>query len=139
MTYVPVKLRDDVIERARGCCEYCRVNQEYSDIAFQIEHVIAISHGGKTIESNLALSCSRCNLYKGTNIAAADPLTDEPTFLFHPRRHRWSEHFRLNEAVIEPLTSEARTTVFVLRLNDQSRIEHRELLIQFKQYPCDIE
>ncbi|MBL8165577.1 MAG: HNH endonuclease [Anaerolineae bacterium] len=136
MTYIPAKLREQVIDRAGGCCEYCRVSQEYSDVSFHIEHIIAISHGGKTLALNLALSCLRCNLLKGTNIAAADPLTDEPTFLFHPRRHHWNEHFQLNGPVIEPLTAEGRATVFVLRLNDQERIEQRTLLLYFDRYPC---
>ena len=136
MSYIPAKLRDFVIERAGGCCEYCRVNLDYSDVAFHIEHVIAESHGGKTDENNLALSCLRCNLYKGTNIAAADPLTGEPTFLFHPRRQRWQDHFQFNEAVIEPLTPEGRATVFVLRVNDQERVEERKLLLRFDRYPC---
>jgi hypothetical protein len=136
MSYVPSKLRDTVLERSGGCCEYCRLNQDYSDVTFHIEHIIAASHGGKTLENNLALSCLRCNLYKGTNIAAADPVTDEPTFLLHPRRHKWNEHFRLDGAVIEPLTAEGRATVFVLRLNDRERIEQRELLLKFDRYPC---
>jgi hypothetical protein len=136
VSYVPANLRDLTIERAGGCCEYCRISQDSVDVSFHIEHVIAVSHGGKTVETNLALSCLRCNLYKGTNIAAADPITEDPTFLFHPRRHYWSEHFQLSGAVIEPLTPEGRATVFVLRLNDQERIEQRELLLQFDRYPC---
>lgn len=136
MTYIPVELRRIILARSGGCCEYCRVNQEFGDLTFHIEHIIAESHGGKTVENNLAVSCPRCNLYKGVNIAAADPLTDEPTFLFHPRRHRWRDHFRLSGAMIEALTPEGRATVFVLRLNDQERVEQRELLIQFDLYPC---
>lgn len=136
MSYIPAKLRELVINRARGCCEYCRVSQADSDVSFHVEHIIAAVHGGKTLENNLALSCLRCNLYKGTNIAAADPATNEPTFLFHPRRHAWDQHFRFDRAVIEPLTPEGRAAAFVLRLNDQERIEQRLLLLQFGQYPC---
>lgn len=138
MSYIPIALRRVIVERAGGCCEYCRLNQVYSDLTFHIEHIIAVSHGGKTVESNLALSCMRCNLYKGSNIAAADPLTDEPTFLYHPRRDAWHDHFRLDDAVIVPLTAEGRATVNVLRMNDQARIEQRMLLHQFGQYPCDL-
>lgn len=136
MSYIPVKLREIVIERAGGCCEYCRLSQEYSDVRFHIEHIIAVVHGGKTHENNLALSCLRCNLHKGTNIAAADPLTDEPTFLSHPRRHQWQEHFRLIDALIEPLTPEGRATILVLKLNDIERLQQRDLLLGFGQYPC---
>lgn len=136
MTYVSTRLRQLTIERANGCCEYCRIPQDFDAVSFHIEHIIASSHGGDTVENNLALSCSRCNLYKGTNIATADPETGEPTFLFHPRRQKWDEHFRLNDAVIQALTPEGRATIFVLHINDQERVEHRELLIQFDNYPC---
>ena len=136
MTYVPADLRRLVINRAGECCEYCRVHQSDSDVSFHAEHIIAVSHGGKTSSENLALSCPRCNSLKDSNIAAADPKTDEPTFLFHPHRHQWNEHFRLEEAVIEPLTPEGRVTVFILRLNELDRLEQRELLIQLKRYPC---
>jgi hypothetical protein len=136
VTYVPSNLRDAVIQRASGCCEYCRVSQDFSDLTFHVEHIIAESHGGKTQENNLALSCPRCNLYKGTNIAAADPETGDPVFLFHPRRHHWAEHFRVDGAIIEPLTPEGRATVLVLHLNDEERVQQRESLSQFDHYPC---
>lgn len=55
--------------------------------------------------------------------------------LFNPRRQRWSEHFQLNRAHIEPLTAEGRVTVFLLRLNDSERIVERELLIPLDRYP----
>ena len=136
MTYVPVELRRTILAQSQGCCEYCRVRQDDSGIGYHIEHIIAISHGGQTVVNNLGLSCSRCNLYKGTNIAAADPNTSEPTFLFHPRRHNWHDHFRLAGVLIEPLTPEGRATVFVLRLNDPQRVEQRSLLIELGVYPC---
>jgi hypothetical protein len=85
---------------------------------------------------NLAYSCSLCNHYKGPNIAAADPETGEPTFLFHPRRHTWADHFTLDGAVIEPQTPEGRATVAVLHFNDQPRVEQRAVLIQLRKYPC---
>jgi hypothetical protein len=105
-------------------------------VTFHIEQVIAESHGGLTAENNLAYSCSMCNHYKGPNIAAADPQTREPTFLFHPRRHAWGNHFTLDGAFIESQTPEGRTTAFVLHFNDQPRIEQREVLIQLGKYPC---
>jgi hypothetical protein len=136
MTYVPVELRNRVIQRANHCCEYCKIHDEDTDIRFHIEHIIATTHGGKSIFENLALSCSKCNWFKGSNIAAADPLTDEPTFLFHPRRHNWNDHFLLDDVIIQPITPEGRATVFILRLNEPERIEQRELLIMAHRYPC---
>lgn len=136
MSYVSVALRQYVMERAGGCCEYCRISERDRDYSFHVEHIIALSHGGKTIAENLALSCPSCNLFKGNNIAAADPETDEPTFLFHPRRQIWSEHFRLNGGEIEPLTAVGRVTVARLRFNDPPRIEQRLMLLILERYPC---
>src|SRR5688572_23402935 len=136
MTYIPVELRRQVVERANRCCEYCRLHQDDSDLTFHAEHIIATSHGGKTSLENLALSCPRCNLLKGSNIAAADPETGDPTFLFHPRRHQWEDHFILDGTQITPLTAEGRATIFILRLNEAERIEQRELLISLDRYPC---
>jgi hypothetical protein len=136
VTYVPADLRRIILDRSAGCCEYCRVHGDDSGVNYHVEHVIAVSHSGQTVESNLAYSCARCNLYKGTNIAAADPDTGNPTFLFHPRRDNWDDHFRLEGAVIQPLTAEGRATVFVLRLNDPQRVMQRDILRQLERYPC---
>lgn len=136
MSYVPAELRRRILTLSGGCCEYCRIPQSAGTVAFHAEHIIAVSHGGHTAENNLALSCSRCNLYKGTNIAAADPETGDPTFLFHPRRQTWVDHFWLEGAFIQPLTSEGRATVFVLRLNEADRIEYRRSLMDLELFPC---
>lgn len=61
---------------------------------FEIDHVIALKHKGRTASGNLAESCIYCNDYKGPCIAGHDPLTGKLTPLFNPRRHKWSHHFR---------------------------------------------
>jgi len=136
MMYISSDLRQLVSARAGGCCEYCRLPEQASAVNFHIEHIIAVSHGGLTSEDNLAYSCSLCNHYKGPNIAAADPETGKPTFLFHPRLHTWDDHFTFVDAEIAPQTPEGRATVNVLHLNDLSRVEQRKVLIQLGQYPC---
>jgi hypothetical protein len=138
MTYIPVELRRKILELSAGCCEYCRVHQSDYPTSYHIEHIIAIAHAGQTVENNLAYSCSRCNQRKGTNIAAADPTTGEPVFLFHPRRHQWEEHFSFDEnGYIVGKTPEGRATVLVLILNEDSRVQLRRLLIQLGSYPCE--
>jgi len=137
MSYIPSDLREFVLKRANGCCEYCRIPQSAGTVTFHMEHIIAQSHGGLTNENNLALSCPACNHRKGPNIAAADPATGEPTFLYHPRRDQWSEHFNLNGALIEGQTPEGRATEFVLHFNEQTRIEQRKILILLNKYPCE--
>jgi len=50
-------LQELVWWRAEGCCEYCRTPQDVEDLPAEIDHIIAEVHGGRTIASNLALSC----------------------------------------------------------------------------------
>jgi hypothetical protein len=61
----------------------------------------------------------------------------QPTFLYHPRRDIWKEHFKLLSASIEPQSPTGRVTVNVLHFNDLPRIQQREILIQLERYPCD--
>lgn len=50
-------LEELVWQRARQRCEYCQMSQEFDEPTFQIDHVIAASHGGPTQDFNLALAC----------------------------------------------------------------------------------
>jgi hypothetical protein len=129
------KLRGEVRERANERCEYCHLPDIDGGISQEIDHIYAEKHGGKTILENLCLSCWICNRYKGTDLTSLDPLNDEITPLFHPRRDVWSEHFHLNGAEIVPVTPQARVTVKLLKLNKQSRIEERRIMILLGRYP----
>ncbi len=71
--YVPAALRQIVLERAKGRCEYCLYPQEAAFISFEYEHVIAEKHGGTTVADNLALACPYCNRFKGTDLGSLDP------------------------------------------------------------------
>lgn len=51
-------------KRAKGLCEYCLISEEVCFSKHHIDHVIAEKHGGLTVESNLALSCSTCNKFR---------------------------------------------------------------------------
>lgn len=90
-----VSLRVFVVERSAGRCEYCQIPQRFFTELFQIEHIVARQHRGMTIESNLAIACSRCNLHKGPNLAGIDPLSEVLVRLFNPRIDIWTEHFHL--------------------------------------------
>lgn len=98
------------------------------------DHVIATQHGGETVLANLAYACFQCNRFKGPNIASLDPATGEPALLFNPRVERWSHHFRLSDATIEPLTAIGRATAFLLRLNDAERVTIRSNLLGQGRY-----
>jgi hypothetical protein len=121
--------REEVRRRADWRCEYCRLPQAHVITSFQIEHIVAKQHRGKDTLGNLAYTCLRCNLHKGPNLAGIDPKTNKLTRLFHPRRHRWSRHFRWKGAVLVGRTGVGRTTVEVLDMNDPDRVALRQELM----------
>src|SRR5690606_27592259 len=108
--------------------EYCRIHQSEEALSLHIEHIVSQKHGGATTENNLALACQNCNLHKGTNLTGVDPDSGLYVRLFHPRTDEWGEHFRYVGARIEGLTDIGRTTVRVLAMNDEDRVELRLLL-----------
>lgn len=124
-----------VWQRAKRTCEYCRMPQAADDAPFEIDHIIARKHRGPTISSNLCLSCYYCNSYKGSDISSLDPKTRKLTRLFNPRRHKWTKHFRWEGPYLVGLTPVGRTTIALLRINDEYRIELREQLIEEGVFP----
>jgi hypothetical protein len=90
-----------------------------------VEHILPRKHGGSDDLGNLALACIDCNLHKGSNVAGYDPETGQLTELFHPRSQSWQEHFERHGALIVGKTSIGRTTVDVLRLNAEERLQLR--------------
>jgi hypothetical protein len=124
-----------VWQRARHRCEYCQLPQEYSDQAFEIDHIISRKHLGRTVASNLALSCFRCNSSKGSDISGRDWRTSKLTPLFNPRRHKWARHFRWEGPILVGRTPVGRTTVALLKINDPVRVELRDELIQEGVFP----
>jgi hypothetical protein len=76
-----------------------------------------------------------CNRYKGTDIAAIDQSSGKITRLFDPRSDLWRDHFRLEGATIEPISSVGSATVKLLRLNVPERISERRLLQSLGRYP----
>ena len=137
MTSNPISasLRQLVIERAQGRCEYCLIHQDVSIYSHEIDHIIALKHSGQTIAENLALSCLPCNRHKGSDFATIDPNTGEIIPLFNPRRQVWDEHFTLNNGRIEGITLIGQATARLLMFNTPTRILERQLLIAQKRYP----
>lgn len=135
MTYVSAALREQVIQRADVRCEYCQYPQDAALFAFEMEHVIAEKHGGKTELENLALACPFCNRAKGTDLGSLDPESGMLTAFYNPRKDVWSDHFVLEGPLIRPLTAVGRVTVAILQLNSTDRIAERELLVKLGQFP----
>ena len=94
-TYIPASLRQLVSQRASGSCEYCLIHQTFSMYSHEVDHVIALKHGGESTEDNLVIACLPCNRHKGSDLTSIDPLTGSITPLFNPRTQIWLEHFQL--------------------------------------------
>ena len=122
-------LRERIRARAQNRSEYCRLHQDYSELSLHLEHIIARQDVAGNDLENLALACHYCNRKKGPNLAGIDPLTNEITPLFHPRRDNWQDHFRWNGPIIDGLTPVGRATANVLALNDGKRMKLRFQLL----------
>ncbi|MCY7391068.1 MAG: hypothetical protein LH647_06055, partial [Leptolyngbyaceae cyanobacterium CAN_BIN12] len=59
-----------------------------------------------------AYACLGCNWNKADKTTVLDPYTSEPTGLFHPRRHKWPDHFAWNNdfTLIHGITPIGRAT-----------------------------
>src|SRR5215831_13370043 len=135
MSYIPDALRKQVWSRARGCCEYCLIDERFSHLPYEIDHVIAEKHRGETRQENLCLACFDCNRHKGSDFASFDPETGDIVRLYNPRSDKWSDHFQLDGPTIQPLTPQGRVTCFLLQLNDPERIIDRMDLLSAGAYP----
>jgi hypothetical protein len=128
-------LEELVWRRARFQCEYCHMPQGHEEFGHQIDHVIARKHGGPTAAGNLALACFPCNNHKGSDLAGVDPITRKLTKLFNPRRHKWERHFRWQGPYLVGKTAIGRTTIRVLEINDQARVDLRQVLLEGGDFP----
>ena len=82
--WIPAALRTEVLQRAGGRCEYCRVHQDDAGVPHEPDHIVAEQHGGQTAAENLAFACYHCNRHKGTNLASVDPGERPAGFPFPP-------------------------------------------------------
>ena len=69
------EIRVRVHERARGLCEYCRIEEASTGHEFTLDHVAPESRGGPTTPENLAYACIGCNVRKSNRTHGATPLT----------------------------------------------------------------
>lgn len=120
--------RAQVQERAENRCEYCQLHQEDSPLApLHVEHIRPKIHGGTDELDNLALACIDCNLHKGPNLTGIDPKSNQVTELFHPRQHRWTEHFEWRGIHLEGKTAIGRTTIRLLQINSEDQLALRSV------------
>lgn len=135
--HISVNDRRLIVERAQSRCAYCLSPAEYATQSFDIDHIVPLSRGGKTVADNLALACSGCNSHKFKRIAAPDPIDGAETPLYHPRQQRWQDHFVWSEDFSEVIgiTPTGRATVVALQLNRAGVVSLRRLLRHVGKHP----
>jgi hypothetical protein len=134
---VTAEQRQAVLERAHGCCEYCKSQARFATQSFSIEHIIPRQSGGETTLDNLALACQGCNNHKYTKTEARDPVSDNVVPLYHPRQQRWHDHFAWNDdfTLVIGLTPIGRATLRALRLNREELVNLRRVLYAMGEHP----
>lgn len=102
-----------------------------------IDHVVPVSKGGLTEFENLCFACRNCNEFKGGATDAIDPLNGERTPLFHPRCHRWGEHFVWDDSGtrIIGITAVGRATVIALSMNNEVIVDSRRRWVSVGWHP----
>jgi hypothetical protein len=64
-----------VAERAGHRCEYCHAPEAIFNFAFEVEHIVPLGLQRIEDDSNLALACRSCNLFKANHLLALDEFT----------------------------------------------------------------
>ncbi len=132
---ITAKIRHLVAQRADFRCEYCRVQEADMFYTFQIEHIVAIKHGGGSELENLAYACPHCNQHKGSDLVTFLIDYDDLVPIYNPRKMEWTSHFEINFGSIQPKTRTGEASIKLLHLNDPDLIILRQLLAEIGRYP----
>jgi len=57
--------KQNVFLRDQYCCQYCGIDIQKRHAT--LDHVLPVSHGGKSVWENCVCACSECNSRKGNN------------------------------------------------------------------------
>jgi 5-methylcytosine-specific restriction endonuclease McrA len=74
-----------VSDRASHACEYCLMPEIAVFVSHEIDRAIAQKHGEQRDDNNLALTCTICNKYKGSNLASIASRNREIVRLIHSK------------------------------------------------------
>lgn len=135
--WISAELRQTIAHRANLLCEYCLIAEADTFYGCEVDHIISLKHGGSSEPENLAYACALCNRAKGSDVGSVSS-SSEFTRFFNPRRDRWAEHFRLDQATINPLTNIGEVTARIFGFNDSARLHEREEMIRFGKYPSEV-
>ncbi len=132
---IPEKVRSFVAQRAGYSCEYCRLHQDYLFLAFEIDHIVSLKHGGGNELANLAYACPHCNQHKGSDLTTFLGSYDDIIPLFNPRKDLWSEHFETINGEIIAKSRTGQASIKIFRFNNPDLLILRQTLAQVGLYP----
>ena len=126
-----------VAGRADHRCEYCRAPEVLFNFPFEVEHIVPKSKNGSGQDSNLALACRGCNLFKSDTVWGTDPESNEEVNLFHPRIEQWGDHFVYDSESrkIEGRSATGRATVARLQMNSDFQLASRRWWTSLGLFP----
>ncbi len=135
--YLSAALRQRLVEADDHRCAYCHTSQANSGSPMVVDHLLPLSKGGITVFENLCFACYRCNLFKGSQVEAIDPLSGVLAPLFHARRDRWRDHFIWDESGLRilGLTATGRATVTALNMNNEVILDARRNWVRLGWQP----
>ena len=112
--------------------------QSGTRLPHEADHIRAQKHNGPTTLLNLGWSCALCNGFKGSDVSAFVPGTDELVRLFNPRVDDWDSHFEWDGPELRGKTKIAMATIELLKINSENRVSHRQMLMQVGLFPSDL-
>lgn len=68
-TLMTAKLKQQIKERDHYTCQMCGKYMP-DEVGLQIDHIVPVSRGGKSVPSNLRVLCDKCNRKKGAKVEA---------------------------------------------------------------------
>lgn len=96
ITFEERNLINEFKQKSKWVCRYCRKNISNKE-ELTVDHKIPMSRGGLTEESNLAISCLKCNKEK-------DNMTEEEYLEFKQKQQSLLENLDLSEQVNQLFT-----------------------------------
>lgn len=91
-------LRYDILVRDNFRCKICGASAE-DGVKLHVDHILPVSKGGKTVESNLRTLCERCNLGKSNKIEPPIVLHTNPSPVIQEEKHKSDCNLTFSEAI----------------------------------------
>lgn len=139
-SYISTKLKQFVVNRSHGFCEYCKCPADFSAEPFSIEHILPRSKEGLDEIDNLAYACIGCNIYKSDKTEFLDTVSQQIFPLFNPRTMNWHDHFIWDESLTSIIgkTAIGRATIEAIKLNRKPLKNLRRALLAIDEHPPKI-